>query len=311
MSKTLQKAEERLLSAIGGARVSHAFFISSTDAVPARQLARRAAALVCTGAADEARLAESANFRSYDGVSMRMEDVRALIDELAQSPLDGQMRCTLIEGAHGMSTAVQNALLKTLEEPPSSAVFLLTGNITGVLPTVASRCAVIRVGLSTAEETEAVLLARGASPAAARLYAAAGGGSETRALRLYEDEAFRALRTDAFSALTALLRGELPLGASRKLCANRGAADAFAFMLSFLHDMLALRTGSGIPPENPDQRDAVAALAPRFTIGRITCMIEMLSKATGDLYAAGASALTDLAVADRLFLEISEAITNQ
>ena len=82
-------------------------------------------------------------------------------------------------------------------------------------------------------------------------------------------------------------------------------------MLSFLRDMLALRTGSGIPPENPDQRDAVAALAPRFTIGRITCMIEMLSKATGDLYAAGASEMTDLAVADSLFLEISEAITNQ
>lgn len=311
MSKALQKAEERLLSAIGAARVSHAFFISSADPEPARRLARRAAALVCMGEADEARLAESAGFRAYDGAAMRIDDIRELIVELAQSPMDGRMRCTLIENAHGMSAAVQNALLKTLEEPPSSAVFLLTGNIAGVLPTVASRCAVIRIGLSTAAEIEVLLLAHGAPPAAARLYAAAGGGSETRALRLYEDEAFRTLRADSFAALTALLRGELPLGAAKKLCANRGAADAFAFMLSFLRDLLARCAGTGAVPENPDQRDAVAALAARFTTGRVTGMIEMLAKATNELYAASAGALMDLAVADRLFLELSEAVTNQ
>ncbi len=242
---------------------------------------------------------------------MRMEDVRALIAELAQSPLDGRMRCVLIESAHSMSPAVQNALLKTLEEPPSSTAFLLTGNLSGVLPTVASRCAAVRIGLAGAEETEAALRARGASPGEARLYAAAGGGSESRAVRLFEDEAFRTLRDDSISTLSALLRGGLPLGASKKLCANRNAADAFAFMLSFLRDVLTLRTGSGAAPENPDRQDDAAAIASRFTTGRITCMIEMLSKATGDLYSASAGALMDLAVADRLFLEISEAVTNQ
>ena len=107
------------------------------------------------------------------------------------------------------------------------------------------------------------------------------------------------------------MRGELPLGAAKKLCANRGAADAFAFMLSFLRDLLARLAASGMAPENPDRQDAIAAFAPRFTIGRVTCMIEMLSKATGDLYSANAGALMDLAVADRLFLEISEAVTNK
>jgi len=170
---------------------------------------------------------------------------------------------------------------------------------------------VIRRGLSSASEIESLLLSRGASPAEARFYAAAGGGSETRALRLYEDETFRTLRDDSLAAIIALLRGELPLGAAKKLCANRGAADAFAFMLSFLRDLLARLTASSMAPENPDRQDAIAAFAPRFTIGRVTCMIEMLSKATGDLYSANAGALMDLAVADRLFLEISEAVTNK
>lgn len=240
-----------------------------------------------------------------------VEDMRALIDKARFAPLDLSVKVYIIDEAHMLSKSAFNALLKTLEEPPSSAVFLLTGNIAGVLPTVASRCAVIRVGLSTAAEIEALLLARGAPPAAARLYAAASGGSETRALRLYEDEAFRTLRADSFAALTALLRGELPLGATKKLCANRGAADAFAFMLSFLRDLLARCAETGAAPENPDQRDAVAALAARFTTGRVTGMIEMLAKATNELYAASAGALMDLAVADRLFLELSEAVTNQ
>ena len=240
-----------------------------------------------------------------------VDDIRDLRDETAYTPSACHYKVYIIDEVHMLSTAAFNALLKTLEEPPSSAVFILTGNIAGVLPTVASRCAVIRRGLSSASEIESLLLSRGASPAEARFYAAAGGGSETRALRLYEDETFRTLRDDSLAAIIALLRGELPLGAAKKLCANRGAADAFAFMLSFLRDLLARLTASSMAPENPDRQDAIAAFAPRFTIGRVTCMIEMLSKATGDLYSANAGALMDLAVADRLFLEISEAVTNK
>ena len=311
MSTTFQKAEERLLAAMAAAHVSHAFFISSPDPEHARRLARRAAAFVCTGAPEPERLETCADFHAYDGAAMRMDDVRALIGELAQAPFDGRMRCTLIENAHGMSAAVQNALLKTLEEPPSSAAFLLTGNAAGVLPTVASRCAVVRMGLSTPDEVEALLLSQGASPSEAKLYAAAGGGSESRSLRLYADEAYRALRGDSIASLISLMRGELPLGNTKKLCANRGAADAFAFMLSFLHDVLSIRTANGAALENPDMRDKAASIASRFTIGSITCMIEMITKATGDLYSTSAGALMDFAVADRLFLEISEAVTNK
>ena len=90
MSDTLQKAEERLLHAIGAARVSHAFFLASLDPEPARQLAERIAALICVGEMDAACLAESANFRAYEGTAMRMDDVRELIASLAQSPLDGR-----------------------------------------------------------------------------------------------------------------------------------------------------------------------------------------------------------------------------
>lgn len=308
MITTHEKAQERLLTAIGAARVSHAFFISGTDPEPARRLACRAAALAATGTADAARLENCAGFRIYSGSSMRMDDVRELQAELQQSPLDEGMRCILIEDAHNMSAAVQNALLKTLEEPPAATLFLLTGNIRAVLPTVASRCSVLHLGAASRETIEAMLLAEGASKEEARLYAAIGGGSESRSRRLYADEAFRALREKAIETLLRLLRGELPLGAVKKLAENRGMADALSFMLSFLRDVLLLLSGSTMPLENPDKRRALDGILPRFTIGRAACMIDMLTKAISELHTANAGALTDVAAADKLFLEISEVI---
>ncbi|MBE5785099.1 MAG: hypothetical protein E7330_04790, partial [Clostridiales bacterium] len=246
--------------------------------------------------------------RIYAGNAMRMDDVRELQAELQQRPLDDAMRCILIEEAHGMSVAVQNALLKTLEEPPAATLFLLTGNIRAVLPTVASRCSVLHLGSASRKEIEAMLLNKGAAQEEARLYAAIGSGSESRALRLLEDEAYRALRDTAIDTLIRLIRGELPLSASKKLSQNRGAADAFTFMLSFLRDVLTLLVKTGAPLENPDKRRALEAVLPRFTIGRAACMIEMLTKAISELYTANAGALTDVAAADKLFLEISEVI---
>ncbi|MBQ6692503.1 MAG: hypothetical protein IJO10_06130 [Clostridia bacterium] len=308
MITTHEKAQERLLTAIGAARVSHAFFISSIDPEPARRLACRAAALAATGTADAARLQNCAGFRIYSGSAMRMDDVRELQTELQQSPLDDAMRCILIEEAHGMSAPVQNALLKTLEEPPAATLFLLTGNIRAVLPTVASRCSVLHLGQASVKEIEAILLEKGATLEEARLYAAMGGGSESRSLRLFEEEAFRTLRDNAIDALLRLIRGELPLSATKKLSADRGMADAFTFMLSFLRDVLTLLTKSGAPLENPDKRRALDGILPRFTIGRTACMIEMLTKAISELYTANAGSLTDVAAADKLFLEISEVI---
>ncbi len=70
-----------------------------------------------------------------------VDDIRTIIDEVSYSPAQGRYRIYIIDEAHMLSTAASNALLKTLEEPPSYAIFILATTDPNKLPlTILSRC---------------------------------------------------------------------------------------------------------------------------------------------------------------------------
>lgn len=70
-----------------------------------------------------------------------VEDVRDLIDRVKYSPMKGRYKVYIIDEVHMMSASAFNALLKTLEEPPSHVIFILaTTEPHKVLPTILSRC---------------------------------------------------------------------------------------------------------------------------------------------------------------------------
>ena len=70
-----------------------------------------------------------------------VDDIRTIIDEVSYSPAQGRFRIYIIDEAHMLSTAASNALLKTLEEPPSYAIFILATTDPNKLPlTILSRC---------------------------------------------------------------------------------------------------------------------------------------------------------------------------
>jgi DNA polymerase-3 subunit gamma/tau len=67
--------------------------------------------------------------------------VRDLRDKINFSPSQGKYKVYIIDEVHMLSTAAFNALLKTLEEPPPHAIFILaTTEIHKIPPTVLSRC---------------------------------------------------------------------------------------------------------------------------------------------------------------------------
>ena len=70
-----------------------------------------------------------------------MDDVRELRDKINFAPTEGKYKVYIIDEVHMLSTAAFNALLKTLEEPPSHAIFVLaTTEVHKIPPTVLSRC---------------------------------------------------------------------------------------------------------------------------------------------------------------------------
>ncbi len=70
-----------------------------------------------------------------------VEDIRRIIDQVAYSPDQGKYRIYILDEAHMLTNAASNALLKTLEEPPSYAIFILaTTEPNKLLVTILSRC---------------------------------------------------------------------------------------------------------------------------------------------------------------------------
>lgn len=89
-----------------------------------------------------------------DAASNRgIEEVKNLIREVAFMPMSGRYRVFIIDEAHMITTDGFNALLKTLEEPPKSAVFILaTTNLEKVPATIVSRCVKVNFGRGKNED---------------------------------------------------------------------------------------------------------------------------------------------------------------
>jgi DNA polymerase-3 subunit delta' len=80
------------------------------------------------------------------GQSIKVEDVEELGEWIARKPFEGGYKAIVIHNAGLMVEAVQNKLLKAMEEPPDRTVFLLgADNRKNILPTVLSRCIIIRM----------------------------------------------------------------------------------------------------------------------------------------------------------------------
>lgn len=115
---------------------------------------------------------------------LRVEQMRQIEKEANFRPFEGKARVFLIDEAEKLNDASANALLKVLEEPPkTSHLILITARPAMLLPTILSRCQMIRFSPLTPDEIESHLVKNNDLDAkAARLRARAAGGSMGRAM---------------------------------------------------------------------------------------------------------------------------------
>ncbi len=298
-------AFEKLLLDARSGNVRHAYIIEGARGVGKKTAAELfAMALHCTGESKpcgKCRACKQHEAHTHpdvysiepeDNGNLKIDTVRAATDEFFMRPKLSDRKILIVNGADGMNSAAQNALLKPFEEPPSyGTVILLSENMQNILPTLRSRGVKLRLEPFPAEKiktyVEREFPALRDKSVFVSLYS---GGIVGRAREICEDGEFFALRSRLFSALKGLSGGKeciFPIaevfGYGKKTDAAHRTA-CFDLMLSFLGDASKIKNGHS--PVNSDCAEDIRAFASRVTAASLVNAVETTAKTASELNAS-------------------------
>ena len=242
---------------------------------PEHPVARRISAGAEPGLKSITRTENEKTGKLRDVISV--DDVRSLASFFQLSAADGGRRVVIVDTADEMNPQAANALLKMLEEPPERATLLLISHQPSrLLPTIRSRCRVLRLGTLGPEDMACALAQAGHDEDGdAAALAELSGGSVGAALRL---SLLGGLPT--YGALVKLVRTmpQIDRAAAVKLAesaAARGAEekrDLLFVLIDLLMARLARTGATGVPPSveaAPNEAEVLSKLAPNAHAGRV------------------------------------------
>ena len=195
---------EHLRNTFGSGRVNHAYIFAGPEGTGKRTMARICAqALFCQDEPGRRPCGKCAGCCQFQEghpdvytltlpekkTQIPVDSVRELLALLSDRPFSGGMRVVLCDQAELLNDFGQNALLKTLEEPPENTVFILcVTSVNALLPTVVSRSQIVRFSPLDDDILEKELVKRGANSSDAENIAKYSEGSLGRALNFINDK---------------------------------------------------------------------------------------------------------------------------
>jgi DNA polymerase III subunit delta' len=229
-----------------------------------------------------------------DTGSIKVDQARQIVEQAAYRPFEGRRRVVIVDDADAMEVSAQNALLKTLEEPPPGSIFVLvTVRPDVLLPTVRSRCQRVRFGRLAPGDIAAVLMDQGVAERAAHAAAALAGGSVGQALA-GDTDAFAEARQKVLAMLRMVGTARDPrarLAAAKAIGGDRGDKvdrDELARRLRLLASMLRDLSLLGVRGEeralaNADEAASLRHLLTSFDAPRALCAFTAVDRAIAAL----------------------------
>ncbi|HEX2906994.1 MAG TPA: DNA polymerase III subunit delta', partial [Phototrophicaceae bacterium] len=276
-------AVEHLRKALANGRIRHAYLIVGTESVGKDALARAfAQTLNCTHPDEAARpcgecrscklIAAGSHpdiiYSELDAATgaLRIEEVRNVTSKIALKPYEARYRIAIFRDFDHARPQAQDALLKTLEEPPPHALLILLAPATdALLPTIISRSQVITLRTVPVEKIRDVLMqSKGAERKQADLLARLSGGRIGWALRALEDTALLDQREAAVGLLEQLLtlnragRFEIAEDLSKDKLSLYPLLELWQV---YWRDLVLITQGSSLTPANRDRANILEQLA--------------------------------------------------
>jgi DNA polymerase-3 subunit delta' len=217
------------------------------------------------------------------GGPIKVDQIRGLQHGLSLAPYDAKYRIAILLRFEDANPQAANALLKTLEEPPGQVVLLLTTvSADRLLPTIVSRCEVIRLRpVPFADMHQGLTGNWHVPPQEAELYGHLSGGRPGYAFRLYQDP-------EELSNRNSWLEDQLNLlSASRvdrfnyaeTMAKNpQSLSEILKVWLSFWRDILLRASSSTSQITNIDYQEIINQLAHRYNLSQAFSMVVALEK---------------------------------
>ncbi len=217
------------------------------------------------------------------GGTLKVDQVREVQRFLSFKPYLLAYKVVLFLRFEEANANAQNALLKTLEEAPAHGVLILTAdNAEQLLPTVVSRCEILRLRSVAVPDVELFLQARGVEAEKATLLASLSGGSPGVALKLNVDEKALAFRSEKLTDLISLLAAKRRerFAYAEKLAKDKEAfRQALLLWLGLWRDVLLQAGGSSAHLVNVDFEAEINRLGAEFDLQSVRRLVQATEQA--------------------------------
>lgn len=205
-----------------------------------------------------------------EGGTLKVDQIREARRSLTLKPYQSNYRVALFLRFQEANDNAANALLKTLEEAPSYAVLILTAdNPEQLLPTIVSRCEVLRLRPLKIESVQSALENKGMETGQARLIAHISGGRFGYAVRLIENDSLLEKREERLNDLQSLIsasRVEKFAYADKLARDKESMRQAVLIWLSYWRDVMLRSAQAETPLVNVDRNVEIEDLAERLDL---------------------------------------------
>ena len=283
-----QQIIEQLQRTVVSDRIAGAYLFVGPIGVGKETVARYFAGLICCqqdaeppmvcGTCLACRKVKSGNhpdlqFIRPDGSELKIGQIRELQKQIIYEPLEAKWKVYILTDVERMNEYAENALLKTLEEPPASSVLiLLTSNVQALLPTTRSRCQILQFHPLPTQKLAEILVERfSVAPEQATTLAIAADGAIGKALTRLE-------KGDTLTEEVPEILKETDLLAAFRLAEHfKNNPETLGELVTWYRDLLFLQQDA--PSElitHVHSLEELQSIAPRYSRLRIQQAIQTI-----------------------------------